>query len=129
VSESPSLLVRAAWFIFVGSWLTGVALTAAWMLNLTIIGLPAGIKIINRVPYLLTLKQSESSETGRSADNLGDGSETPSFAVRGAYFIFVGWWASGLLMGVAYLSSLTVIGIPIGVVLFNYLPYVTSLKQ
>lgn len=129
MSESPSLVIRAIWFVFVGSWLTGIVVVVAWFLNVTIIGLPAGIKLINKAPYLLTLKQSRSSDSVETVEMGGSSSASPGLVVRGVYFVFVGWWASGILMSVAYLLSLTVIGLPIGVKVFNYLPYVTSLKR
>lgn len=129
MSESPSLIVRGIWFIFVGWWLTGLVLGIAWFLNLTIIGLPIGIKLINKAPYALTLKKLESEESVETVEMGGSSGDSPSLLVRGAYFVLIGWWASGLLTATAYLLSLTVIGLPIGVKLFNYLPYVVSLKK
>ncbi|MCU4926572.1 YccF domain-containing protein [Halobacteria archaeon AArc-dxtr1] len=126
--NSPNLLVRAIWFVFVGWWLTGLLLSIAWLLNLTIVGLPLGIALINKAPYALTLKHLATRDDidGVAVDSSGT---SPPLVLRGLYFVFVGWWASGLLMLVAYLVSLTVIGLPIGIMLFNYLPYVTSLKK
>ena len=39
-SEGPPLLVRALWFIFIGWWLTGLVNVLAYLIALTIIGLP-----------------------------------------------------------------------------------------
>lgn len=125
MSDSPSIIVRAIWFLFVGWWLTGIVLGVAWFLNITILGLPLGIKLINKAPYTLTLKELgsndefEMSVTGKS----------PSLIVRGIYFVLVGWWASAILMIISYALSLTIIGLPIAVKLFNYLPYAVSLKK
>lgn len=129
MSDSPSLIVRAFWFIFVGWWLTGIVLSFAWFLNVTIIGLPLGIKLINKAPYALTLKELGSHDDVETVEMGGSSGESPSLLVRGVYFVFVGWWASGILMAFAYLASLTVVGLPIGIKLFNYLPYVVSLKK
>jgi len=129
MSDSPSLIVRGIWFLFVGWWLTGLVLSAAWFLNLTIIGLPVGIKLINKAPYTLTLKEPGSSDDIETIEMGGSSGDSPSLIMRGIYFVLVGWWASGILIIVAYLISLTVIGLPIGIKLFNYLPYVTSLKK
>lgn len=130
MSDSPSLIIRGVWFLFVGWWLTGVVLTIAWLLNLSIIGLPIGIKLINKAPYTLTLKESGSGDDIETIE-MGGGSSgnSPSLIVRGIYFILVGWWASGILITAAYLISLTVIGLPLGIKLFNHLPYITSLKK
>lgn len=126
MSDDRSLLVRAVWFVFVGWWATGIALGVAWVMNLSVILLPVGIKIINKVPMILSLKQPESQEEFM----LEEGSpESPNFLVRGAYFIFIGWWASGLWMAAAYVLSLSIVGIPFAVKMYNKLPYITSLKR
>lgn len=124
--DTPSFIVRAIWFVAAGWWLTGVLLSVAWALNVTIIGLPVGIKLINMVPKALTLKGSESSDVNRIEVG-GSSSESPGLLVRGAYFVFVGWWASLLWTAVAYLLSVSVIGLPVGIKMFNSLPKVVSL--
>lgn len=125
-TESPSIVVRGIWFVAVGWWLTGVLLTAAWLLNLTIIGLPVGIKLINFVPKALTLKASESSDVD-SVEIGGSSGDSPSILIRGVYFILVGWWASAIWTSAAYLLCLSVIGLPLGVKMFNGLPKLVSL--
>jgi hypothetical protein len=57
MSDQRSLLVRAVWFVLVGWWLTGVWLSIAWLLNVTIIGIPLGIKMMYRGPLFLSLKR------------------------------------------------------------------------
>jgi uncharacterized membrane protein YccF (DUF307 family) len=126
--DSPSLVVRAIWFVAVGWWLTGVLLSVAWALNVTIVGLPVGIKLINMVPKALTLKSAEKSDVDR-VEIGGSSGGSPGLLVRGAYFVFVGWWASLLWMGVAYLLCLSVLGLPVGIVMFNKLPKVVSLYE
>jgi uncharacterized membrane protein YccF (DUF307 family) len=119
--DSPSLIVRAVYFVLVGWWVTGIWLGVAWFLNLSIIGLPLGIKMVNKTPKVLTLK-----EGSQDIDVVG-GSSQPSIVVRGIYFVFVGWWLSFLWMTAAYVVSLTVVGLPVGIKMYNYLPKVTSL--
>lgn len=128
MSDSPSLVVRGIWFIAVGWWLTGILLTVAWVLNLSIIGLPIGIKIINKIPKALTLKEPSSSDINRIEVGKSTGN-SPNLIVRGVYFILIGWWASAIWTGIAYLLCLTVIGLPAGVKMFNYLPKVVSLYE
>lgn len=127
MSDSPSLLIRAIWFIFVGWWITGIVLSVAWLLNVTIVGLPLGIKLINKAPYTLSLKRLESND--EFDITVGSSGKSPNILVRGAYFLLIGWWASGILMAVAYLVSLTIVGLPLAIKLFNYLPYIVSLKK
>lgn len=124
---SPSLVVRAIWFVFVGWWLTGLLLSVAWALNLTIVGLPIGIKLINFVPKALSLKEFDTSDADDFDMGTGSSGGSPSLVVRGAYFVLVGWWVSAIWMGLAYLVSLSIVGLPIGIKMYNKLPYVVSL--
>lgn len=124
--DSPSLVVRAIWFVAAGWWLTGFLLSVAWVLNLTIIGLPVGIKLINKVPKALTLKSTASRGVNR-VEVGGSSGNSPGLVVRGIYFVLVGWWASGIWTGIAYVLCLSVVGLPLGVKMFNKLPKVVSL--
>lgn len=53
-----NFLLRALWFVFVGWWLAGIALTIGYALCMTIIGLPFGFVIFDMVPAMLTLRRS-----------------------------------------------------------------------
>lgn len=123
MSDQPSFIVRALWFVFVGWWLTGLWLSAAWLLNVTVIGLPLGIKLINKVPLVLSLKRRENLvEESR-------GGSQYSLVVRGLWFLFVGWWASGIWTGIAYVFTVTIVGIPLAVWMYDRLPFVVSLYR
>ncbi|WP_058993543.1 hypothetical protein [Haloarcula sp. CBA1127] len=123
MSEQRSLLVRAAWFLLVGWWVTGIWLSVAWFLNVTLIGLPLGIKMINKVPLVLTLKRRDRLVTE------SDGGSQHSLPSRAVWFVFVGWWASGVWTGIAYALSLTIVGLPLAIWMYNRLPFVVSLYQ
>jgi uncharacterized membrane protein YccF (DUF307 family) len=126
-------LVRAVWFLIVGWWATGLWLTVAWLLNLTIIGLPLGLKMINYVPAVLSLKERNTemsiAENEGNTHAVESNKEQRSLLIRGVWFLLVGWWASGIWMGIAYLLSLSIIGLPLAVVMFNKLPAVVSLYR
>ncbi len=121
MADQPSLLVRAVWFLFVGWWLTGLWLSVAWLLNVTIIGIPLGIKMINKVPYVLSLKRREQYVEASA------GKSQYSIPVRALWFFLVGWWASGVWTGVAYTLTLSIVGIPLAVWMYGKLPFVVSL--
>ncbi|WP_336336227.1 YccF domain-containing protein [Haloarcula brevis] len=123
MSDQRSLFVRAVWFLLVGWWATGVWLSFAWFLNVTIIGIPLGIKMINKVPLVLTLKRRDRLVEAT------DGGSQYSLPVRAVWFVFVGWWASGVWTGVAYALSVTVVGLPLAIWMYNRLPFVVSLYQ
>ncbi|WP_372479663.1 YccF domain-containing protein [Halomicrobium sp. HM KBTZ05] len=117
-----SFAVRALWFVLVGWWLTPIVVNVAWLLNVTVILLPFGIKLINLVPTALTLAEPRSLEDGAGASQ-------HSLVVRAIYFVLVGWWLSWLWANVAAALSMTIVGIPVAIWLFNRLPYVTSLYR
>ncbi|SEH66673.1 Uncharacterized membrane protein YccF, DUF307 family [Halopenitus malekzadehii] len=118
-----SLLVRALWFVFVGWWVTPIVVNTAWLLNITVILLPIGIKLINLVPTVLTLAEPRSISEPESARG------QRSLAVRAIYFVLVGWWLSLLWANVASFLAITIVGLPIAIWMLNRLPYVTSLYR
>jgi len=121
MSDQRSLFVRAAWFLLVGWWATGLWLSVAWLLNVTIVGIPLGIKMINRVPFVLSLKRRDAIVES------SDGGTQHSLVVRAVWFLLVGWWASGVWTGVAYALSVTIVGLPLAIWMYNRLPWVVSL--
>ena len=54
-TEQTSFLIRVAYFLLIGWWLSGLWMAVAWLLCVTIIGFPLGIMMVNRVPFVMTL--------------------------------------------------------------------------
>ena len=128
--EVPFLL-RVIWFLLLGWELTGIWILAAWFLNLTIVGLPLGLWMLNRVPQVLTLKARPGSwnldlSTGRTKYL---GVRQRSWLIRAVYFIFIGWWFSLRWSFVGWLLCLTIIGLPFVILMLNRIPAVTSLQR
>jgi uncharacterized membrane protein YccF (DUF307 family) len=124
----PHLLLRALWFILVGWWLAGILSAAAWALNATVIGLPLGLWIINRLPTVATLQPLESTY------RIDEGAFVPAthqrpFLLRAVYFVVIGWWFSGIWMAVAYVFLLTIIGMPAAFWMYNRVGAVTTLYR
>lgn len=117
-----SLLVRAVWFVFIGWWVTPIVVNAAWLLNVTIILLPLGIKLINLVPTVLTLAEPETLDESTPNDQ-------ESLVLRAVYFVFVGWWLSLLWANAAAFFAATIVGLPIAIWMFHRLPFATSLYR
>lgn len=128
-SEQHSLVVRALWFLLVGWWATGIWLAVAWVLNVTIVGIPLGIKMINRVPMVVSLRRKRQVEIVSEERIARRGPEQHGLLVRALWFLFVGWWASGIWMSAAYLFTISIVGLPIAVWMYNKLPYVVSLYR
>jgi uncharacterized membrane protein YccF (DUF307 family) len=132
--RGPNLLVRFLWWLLIGWWLSGIVVTIAWLALITIIGIPLGIYLINRLPTVLTLRP-RTRDWRLGADETGatvideHGRAQVAWPIRGIWFVLVGWWASGLWMGLAWLIQLTVIGLPISLLMFNRTPFVASLYR
>jgi uncharacterized membrane protein YccF (DUF307 family) len=132
--RGPHILIRAIWWFFVGWWASGIAVTVAWIALITIIGIPLGIWIINRLPTILTLRpRTVTWALGQDAEGRTvvdeRGRRQVRWWLRGIWFALVGWWASALWMGLAWLIQLTVIGLPLALLMFNRTPFVASLYR
>jgi uncharacterized membrane protein YccF (DUF307 family) len=131
--SGPGCLVQALWFLFVGWWLGGILITIAWFLNITIIGLPLGMSILNNIPKVLALQEPT---TQTRAISYQDGTivrQTEqaqlNFWLRAIYFVVIGWWWSGIWLAVAYVLCGTIILIPVGLSMFRSTPAMTTLRN
>lgn len=131
--SGPGLLVRAIWFVFVGWWLTGIMSLIAWFAMVTIVGLPLGIYLINRIPTFITLRPRTRQVSAIMEDGLlrvteHKRSQQPWY-IRFAWFLLVGWWASAIVMGIAWLLCVLILTLPLGLMLYNRVPFVASLYR
>ena len=134
LKTGPNMLVRVVWYLLVGWWLTGLAMAVAWAAGITLIGLPISFYIVNRIPTVLTLRpRRERYEMVTGADGIiryqRIATEQTSALIRLAYFIAIGWWLSAFWMAAAWLLCVTIVGIPLGMMMVNRLPFVFSLHR
>ena len=122
----PNLILRVIWFIVVGWWLTGILSAAAWALNATIIGLPLGLWLINRLPFAATLRPIESFYQVENGKVVSGVRQRP-FLFRALYFVLIGWWLSGLWMALAYAFLISIIGMPAAFWMYGRIGAVTTL--
>lgn len=126
------LLLRFAWFWTIGLVLGWGGIWLGWICLLTIIGIPFGLFILNRIPMIMTLQMPQADRYKLSLQEnevfTGNGAQLP-LILRILYFLAVGWWFSLLWVHVAYLLSVTIIGLPIGFWMFNRLPFVLYLTR
>ena len=132
--NGPGLLIRAIWWLFVGWWASGVVVGIAWVALITIIGIPLGVWLINRLPTVLTLRpRSRTWSLGQDAAGNAVMAEVGraqvAWPIRAIWFVLVGWWVSGVWMVIAWFVQLTIIGIPIALMMFNRTPFVASLYR
>jgi len=122
----PNLILRVIWLIVIGWWLTGILSAAAWALNATVIGLPLGLWIINRLPFMATLRPVESFYRIENGIVVS-GVEQRQFLIRAIYFLLIGWWLSGLWMAVAYAMLISIVGMPVAFWMYGRIGAVTTL--
>jgi len=101
-----------------------ITIVLAWVALLTVVGIPLFAYLLNRIPAILTLRPRSKrweSSTGEDGVTIMRETNHPQRPVwqRGVYLVLVGWWASAIWMSLAYLLCLIVIGLPIGLYMFN----------
>ena len=126
-SNNPGCLIQIVYFLLIGWWLGGAWVIVAWVLMVTILGLPIGAAMLNDVPQVMALRgrrviEVQASGAVRDAPQI-------SMLLRIPYFLLVGWWASALWLSAAYALCMSVIGIPIGFLMFDLTPAIVSLKR
>jgi uncharacterized membrane protein YccF (DUF307 family) len=135
VVQEPAipLLLRILYFFLFGWWATGVWILVAWFLNVTIIGLPLGVWMLNRVPQVLTLRPTKqvlvAYERGERVELYTTGLPQHPWPLRLIYFILIGWWLSLFWAIAAWVICATVIGLPVGIWMFDRLPALTTLMR
>ena len=134
-SKGPGCLVRGLWFIFIGLWLGGIWCWIAWILNITIIGMPLGLWMLNRIPQVMTLKPVRTVSTVSTVDGrMVITHRNPKqifFLWRAIYFILIGWWFSLLWLFFAWLvTGITLgLGLPLAFWMFDRVPGITTLQK
>jgi len=132
-SGGPGFLIRAVWFLLVGWWLSGIVTGIAYLLCLTIIGMPFGFALFNLLPAVLTLRpRSEVLVTElRDGVTYVRGATVPQLPmlVRALWFIFVGWWLGALYSGFAWFLCVIIVTLPIGLWLYNRIGAVMTLLR
>jgi uncharacterized membrane protein YccF (DUF307 family) len=134
-NKGPGCLVRGLYFLCVGLWLGAIWMVVAWVLNVTIIGLPLGLAMLNRVPQIMTLRPARVQTTVRTVNGAATVYQTPlkqhAFLLRALYFICIGFWFSLVWMIIAWLiSGLTLgLGLPVAFWMFDRIPQVTTLAR
>ena len=132
--KNPGCLIQILWFAFVGIWLGQVWMAVAWIFMVTIIGIPLGIAMLNKLPFIIALRREPvqvriSHRSDGSLIKQDISVSQVNIVLRVLYFILVGWWFSALWMEAAYALCCSVIGLPIGFWMFDRVPAILDLKR
>ncbi len=118
---------RFVYFLAVGWWLGMFTAILAYLLCLSIIGLPFGVILLNRLPTLVFLREpGEPCPAG--ADHRHYVEELP-FLLRVLWFLVLGWTLGFVAIVAGYLIALTIVGIPVGIYILNRVPLMTTLSR
>lgn len=126
-STGPHIVVRCLWFLAVGFWLGGVVSMLAWALVVSLIGLPLGLWLINRLPRLMTLRPQ--NQWHLEGNILRQGQLQRGFLGRALYFVAIGVWLSAVWMALAYAAFCTLVGIPLAFWMYGHVGAVTTLYK
>lgn len=131
--EGVPFILRVLWFFLAGWYIALPWILVAWLLNVTIIGLPLGVWMLNRVPFVLTLRAQGGYNVAMTSGGgvvwRTEGVAQHTFFTRALYFVLIGWWFSLAWSLLAWLLCVSVIGLPVGAWMFNRLPEVTTLMR
>ncbi len=136
--NGPGCVMQFLWFVFVGWWAAQLWIGIAWFAMLTIIGVPLAIFMINRVSGVIALRPSASArnnqtrvtvQDGTTTVEVGAGTQQINLLVRIFWFLAFGWWLSAIWMEIAYLLCFIIIGLPLGLRMFDYTPTVLTLRR
>ncbi len=132
--SGPGFLIRALWFVFIGWWASFLLINLAVVVSFTVIGIPLAIWLMNRIPQVVTLKLDKT----RTTTTLGaDGSTHVTisgipqrpFWQRALWYLLVGWWATTASLYLAWLLSITIIGMPLAFPIFSATGKILTLKR
>lgn len=132
--KNPGCLLQILWFAFIGIWLGQIWMAVAWILMITIIGIPLGIAMLNNIPKIIALREPVRHVIVRRLNGslvMEREVDTPqvNIVLRVLYFLLIGWWFSALWMELAYAICLTIIGLPVGFWMLDRVPALLTLKQ
>ena len=119
------LLVRLVYFLFVGIWASQLWIVFAWLISITIIGLPLGLAMVRVLPQVAFLSPRRIRTNERAYTNAP---QTP-FGLRAIYFLLIGWWVSFIWMQLAWVAGITIIGLPLALGMFALTPTIATLAR
>ena len=129
-NDGANLLIRAIYFVLIGWWLSGIWAAIAWLLSVTIIGLPLGLFMLNRLPQVVTLKPNSRNLMVTPSGQVVhvDVPQRP-FLLRALYFVLFGWWFSAIWLAIAWALHVSIVGMVVGFWMFNRTAAIVSLRR
>ena len=91
--------------------------------------------MLHRVPLVVALRDPREvryrmTQVGKGRwVYVARGAPQYPFLLRALYFVLIGWWLSAVWMALASLVCSTIIGLPIGIWMFDLVPALVSLQS
>lgn len=120
------LAIKGVYFLLIGVWMSQLWIALAWMLSLTVVGLPLSSMLLSYLPQIAFLSNQKVKMVPLSKPQ---GASPVPLIVRAAYFVFFGWWLSLLWMQLAWVAGLTVVGLPISRAMVGLTPMIATLAR
>ena len=128
--DGANLLIRALYFVVIGWWLSAIWAVIGWVLCITIVGLPFGLFMLNRLPQVVTLKPSrQGTLVTPSGQHVRLDVPQRPFLLRALYFVLIGWWLSAIWIVAAWLLHASIVGMVIGFWMFDRVPAIITLAR
>ena len=128
--RQPGCLIQILWFALIGWWAGQTWAAVAWILCVTIVGMPLGVMMLNNLPKIIALRDPSDVVVAQRGERMVV-HELPqvNIVLRALYFLLIGWWLSLIWIELAFVVSLTIIGLPLGFWMFDRVPGLVSLKR
>ncbi len=131
--EGPGCLLTLLWFVFVGWWLSAIWIAVAWFLIALIVTMPIGLMMVNMLPKIASLREPGQEFRTTIQGTITRVEQTSlrqyPFILRAIYFLLIGIWFSGVWMSIAWVASVTIVGLPLAIWMFNRVPAITTLRR
>jgi uncharacterized membrane protein YccF (DUF307 family) len=128
--DRPGRVIRLAWTLAVGWWLSYVVVMLVFFLALSIVGLPWARRLVTRMPAFMALCGRGTTIDLESRMLLArPAPEQLSRGIRAFYFVTIGWWLSIFVTVFGYLLLLPVVTIPLAVRLLSRIGVATTLER
>ena len=125
LQRKTGCLLQLIYFVFIGWWLGALAVGLAYLLFIPVVTIPLGVKIINRISYLMALREPSVLATPWGTMEV----QQHNILLRAIWFLLVGFWLAAIWMSVAYALCLIIIGMPLGFWMFDRTPAILTLRK
>ncbi|MGQ9480117.1 YccF domain-containing protein [Chloroflexus sp.] len=120
--SGPNIPIRVIYFFVFGLWFSGIWATIAWILCVTIVGLPIGLWMLNRMLQVVTLAPQRNNLVIVGGQVHKSSVPQRPFLIRALWFVLVGWL-------VAWALSVSIIGMVFAFWMFDRVPAIITLAR